>query len=272
MKCPETRDRFISLTALSMKGPPAEVPWAICLLVGLGLIAGPMVLAGPTGRGEESPSSTTEPAPESSEPPSQQPSQEPSTLTDEQIEVAFRAGCTRRHPIEHYRGFGSSHQEIGPLWLKKAGEKQSRGVILPPFLRIYLLGRSRGCRFFDPDEARELAAPETWVVLWRIWKSGSGSRAAAHKPTQVRHHFDNAFHAALWSRRRDEKIRVWFPDRWKETRSLVAGFADLQPKGSLFVDYDIEEGGQSYLKDSQILSMTFFPKKWWARAFGQELP
>lgn len=94
----------------------------------------------------------------------------PTSMTELEIVSALEAGCSRSHRLEHYRGVGNRYDVIGPLWLTKPGEGRPRGVILPPFLRVYLYGRSRRCKKLGAEhveKARALAGPEVWVVLWR---------------------------------------------------------------------------------------------------------
>ncbi len=197
-------------------------------------------------------------------------------LTDAEIETAFAAGCSRAHRIEHYRGVGNRHQVIGPLWLEKPGEDPPRGVILPPFLRVFLEGRSRRCKKFDVEALRPLAEAEIWVVLWRHedppsppFRSYTTSDQKVLRPTEVRHRADDTWHQPLWTRSEDRWILRWFAHDWNEKESLLASFAQLDETGALHVDYKVEENGRSYLRESAVFPLTSYSKTWWTAAFGE---
>ncbi len=201
----------------------------------------------------------------------------PGAMTDAEIETALETGCRRNHPIEHYRGLGNRHDVLGPLWLEEPGEDRPRGVILPPFLRVYLAGRSRKCNNLDIDAARELAGPEIWVVLWRFedppsppFRRHTTSDQKVLRPTEVRQRADGAWHKSLWTRSKDNWVSGWFGADWDDGEGLVAAFSDLSRIGALHVDYKVEEKGRSYLTESEIFSISTFREKWWAAAFGEE--
>ena len=197
--------------------------------------------------------------------------------TGPQLEEAIRAGCDAGHKLHHYRGFARSFDVPGPLWLAAADDERARGVVLPTFLRLFLYGRHRGCSDLDLDDARPLAGPETWVVLWRVEEPHRGrstprSDQKILRPKEVRHRSKGAWHHPVRTRTSDRWMRSWFYDDWDDRESLLAIFAQLPHDGSLFVDYDIEERGRSYLTDSPIFGLTTMPAKWWAMAHGDPQP
>lgn len=197
-----------------------------------------------------------------------------SIWTDERIEEAIRAGCDAGHPLQHYRGLGRTFDVPGPLWLAEPGDERARGVVLPTYLRLFLYGDHRRCADIDLDDARPLAGPETWVVLWRVEEPHRGrsrprSDQKVLRPKEVRLRSEGAWHQPVETRPSDRWANSWFYDDWDEKEGLVAVFESLPKDGSLFVDYDIEEGGRSYLTDSSIFGLTTMPAKWWALAHGE---
>ncbi len=199
--------------------------------------------------------------------------------TDEQIEAAVESGCDSSHKIRRYRGAGARTFDIlGPLYLVDGGDVRPRGVVLPTYLRLFLYGYHRRCRGVSLEEARTLAGPETWVVLWRAedpYRGRSRMTSSDQRvltPTEVRVRRDNQWHEPVETRQTDRWIRTWFGDDWNEEESLLAVFDELPYAGSLFVDYDVEEGGSSYLTDSSIFGLTSYQKKWWALAHGEPEP
>ncbi len=208
---------------------------------------------------------------------------EGTVMTDAQIGATINAGCSRADPIEHYQGIGNRHQVLGPLWLEEPGEDRPRGVILPPYLRVYLYGRSHRCKKLyeswaeHVEKAREMAGPEVWVVLWRSedppsppFQRHTTSDQKLLRPTEVRLRTDGTWHDPLWTRDRDRWARSWFSQDWDDGESLVATFSSLDHSGALHADYKVEEDGRSYLTESEIFSLTTFPGKWWKAAWGQE--
>ena len=197
-------------------------------------------------------------------------------LPDSTIEGAMRAGCARVDPMETYQPTGRRYDVTGPLFLAEGREPVPRGVILPPYLRVFLYGRDRGCKRATVDEARELAGPEVWVVLWRHedppnppGQQRTNSTQRILRPTEVRWRSEGQWHEATETRTRDRWVHNWYGQEWIERESLVAEFPSLERIGSLHTDYKVEEDGSSYLTDSEIFSLTLFPEKWWFAAHGQ---
>ncbi|MBZ0112190.1 MAG: hypothetical protein K8J08_07010 [Thermoanaerobaculia bacterium] len=197
-------------------------------------------------------------------------------LPDSTIAGAIRAGCGTTHPFETYQPTGRRYEVTGPLFLEEGRESVPRGVILPPYLRVFLYGRSRGCKRATVDEARELAGPEVWVVLWRHedppnppGQQRTSLDQRILRPTEVRWRSEGRWHEATETRTRDRWIHNWYGQEWIERESLVAVFPTLKHNGALHADYKVEEDGRSYLTDSEIFSLTVLPKKWWLAAHGQ---
>ena len=202
--------------------------------------------------------------------------------TDTEVQWAIELGCKRGRGlqgknVEHYRGIANKHDMIGPLWLEKAGDRRARGVILPTALRLYLYGRSQGCRRLDLADARTLAGPETWVVVWRAetphrpFTRATSSDQKVLRPTEIRLRHQDAWHEPASTRNRDRWIQTWYGEDWDEKESLVAAFPSLPHQGVLHVDYDLSEDGRSYLKDSAIFSLSLLPEEWWAAAHNLTL-
>lgn len=198
-------------------------------------------------------------------------------MSDETMEAAFTAGCNAGHPLNSNGGSGNRSQITIHLGLEKAREARARGVILPPFLRLFLYGRSMRCKDYDPVKARELAKPEVWVVIWRYedpphpYSSGTTSKQKVLHPTQVRHFSKNSFHQPLHTRTRDRWAKDWFAEDWNEKESLLVAFASLDRTGALHVDYKVEENGRSYLRESTVFPLHFLPEIEWDAAFGGAL-
>ena len=188
---------------------------------------------------------------------------ETGSLDDKQIESAIQHGCHFEGSFEHYKGIGNHHDIIGPLWLTK-GNKGTRGVILTPYLRVYLYGRGQGCKYATLEEARELAGPEIWVALWNVRGSNKTMR-----PTSVRLRAKGKWHEADSKRTSSRWLRNWYPDNWADKKSLVAMLPHIDPTGALHVEYKITKDGQSYLTESDILVLTLIEKKWWEAANGR---
>lgn len=196
-------------------------------------------------------------------------------LPDSTIERAIRAGCAMADPMETYQPPCRRYDVAGPLFLTEGREPVPRGVILPPYLRVFLYGRSRGCKRATVDEARELAGPEIWVVLWRHedppnppGQQRTSLDQRILRPTEVRWRSEGQWHKATETRTRDSWIHNWYGSEWIERESLVAVFPKLERTGALHADYKVEEDGRSYLTDSEVFSLTMYPEKWWRLGHG----
>ena len=205
--------------------------------------------------------------------------EEPAAMTDAEIEAIITQSCKPNpgYAIDHYKGeAGRRYDFVGPLWLSASGKKGALGVILPPFLRLYHYGKSRACKKLSLDEARELAGPEVWVVLWRSedppspYRMHTTSDQRVLRPTEVRWRSGGKWHKPVWTRTRDAWVSAWFGRDWNEKESLLAAFAPLERDGAFHADYQVEEDGRSYLTDSAVFPLNLFREKWWLAAFGQE--
>lgn len=198
--------------------------------------------------------------------------------TDAEIEAALSAACDSDNRIRNYRGTQQKFDVVGPLWLAERDDERARGVVLPTFLRLYHYAHDHRCQEMEVDEARELAGPETWVVLWRVEtpfrgrQSMTGHDQKILRPKEVRLRHENEWHNPVETRTRDSWMSRWFYDDWDPEESLVAVFDEVPYAGSLFVDWGLEEDGRNYLSESAIFSMHSVPKKWWALAHGEPEP
>ncbi|REK03891.1 MAG: hypothetical protein DWQ36_18670 [Acidobacteria bacterium] len=198
--------------------------------------------------------------------------------SDARIEEAIQDGCDRGHRLHTYRGTPNRSEVIGPLGLAERDEERARGVVLPTYLRLFLYGHHRRCRSVDLDDARRLAGPETWVVLWRTedpYRGRSRMTSADQRvlrPTEVRLRHDGAWHHPIETRREDRWIKTWFGDDWNEEESLLAVFTEVPRRTGIHVEYEVEEGGSSYLTDSALFLLNGVPMKWWAMAHGEAAP
>lgn len=203
----------------------------------------------------------------------------PAPMGDAEIEAIITRACQPNpgYAIDHYKGdAGRRYDFVGPLWLSTAGKKGALGVILPPFLRLYHYGTSRNCRKVSVEEARPLAGPEIWVVLWRAedppspYRMRTTSDQRVLTPTEVKWRAGGKWHKPIWTRTRDSWISSWFGRDWNEKESLLAAFETLERDGALHVDYQVEEYARSYLTDSAVIPLTLFREKWWRLAHGEE--
>ncbi len=196
------------------------------------------------------------------------------TLDDAVIQEAMTSGCNRSHDLENYRGHLRRFDTVGPLWLAKPGKSRLRGFILPPYLRVYWYGRSHRCKDLELSQARELAGPEVWVVLFRIEDPPSppGSKRTRHdqkvsRPSSVTYRNSDGRHEPLWERTRDSRAASWFYQHWIERESLVVAFEELSRDGQLYVDYTIEHEGSSYLTELEVFTLRLLPEDWWYASF-----
>lgn len=193
-------------------------------------------------------------------------------LADADVQAILDLACKRRHPAEYYRGV-HGFEVLGPLWLWEPDEERARGVILPPAMRVYLLGRGRRCGQVELADAREVAGPEIWVVVWR-YEDPPGPPGRMHTtfdqkvltPTEIRFHGGGRWHEPIWTRSRDSRVAGWYWEDWNEKESLVAAFSHLDRSGGLFAEYRVEEDGRSYLTESEVFSLSY-SDKWWSAAF-----
>ncbi|MDA8021157.1 MAG: hypothetical protein MPN21_27280 [Thermoanaerobaculia bacterium] len=200
--------------------------------------------------------------------------QDEQAWTDLDIESAIQAGCDAGSRLHRQRGAYRSFDVPGPLWLAEPGDDRARGVVLPTFLRLFLYGSHYRCRDIDLDHARPLAGPETWVVLWRIEEPHRGrstprSDQKVLRPTEVRLRSGGDWHHPVETRTRDRWANSWYFEDWDEKEGLVAVFERMPQDGSLFVDYNVEEDGRSYLTESSVFGLTMMPAKSWAMAHGE---
>jgi hypothetical protein len=197
---------------------------------------------------------------------------------DARIQEAIQAGCDRSHPLHRFRGQPARFHVVGPIWLSELKDERERGVVLPTYLRLFHYGAYRRCAGVDLEEARALAGPETWVVLWRVEVPfrGRGRRTDSDqkvlRPTAVKLRYDGKWHQPLESRTEDRWMRYFFDADWNEEESLVAVFDRLPSSALLQVDYELEESGRAYLRPSSQLSVSDVTKKWWALAHGEPEP
>ncbi len=196
--------------------------------------------------------------------------------TDDAIVQAVHRGCDRAERFELYRGADGNFDFPGPLYLARTGARNAHGVLLTPYLRLYLMGRSRGCKAIDLEEARKLAAPEVWAVLWRFedpprpYSSRTFHDQRVLYPTDVVWRVDGQRLDPLWTRASDRHLERWFPADWNQRESLVAAFTIPQGRGSVVVDYRIEEDGRSYLTETLHFSLGWIRPRWWEAAFGND--
>lgn len=197
---------------------------------------------------------------------------------DAEIERVVRLGCDRDHPIERYRGGPRDHEMLGPLWLVKAGDSDVRGVLVPTFVRLYLFGRSRGCRPLDLEEARTLATEETWVVLWRFedpprpFSASTSSDQKVLHPVEVELRASDARIPPKSTRDRDSLMASIYGADWNQGESLLAAFNSVPRDGALRVEWLVEEDGRKYLRETEFITLSLLPQKWWDLAHGIDEP